>query len=146
MLGLARNYDEEARELVRHLDLEESVRFISFTRDTTQLYQASDVVVSPSRGLELGRPVIESAACGRVVIASGSLDGGGIVQPAETGFLVPQRSPDVLAAAIEQLIRDPDMRFRLGENARRFAQENFSASANAKRVMDTYDEILGGAS
>ena len=142
LLDLARNYDREARELVVELDLEDRVHFVSFTPETAQLYQASDVVVSPSRGPELGRPVIEGAACGRAIVASGSLSGGGILMPTETGFLVPKRSPDVLAAALVELIRDEPLRRRLGASARLFAEEHFDARRNAERVMDVYEDVL----
>jgi glycosyltransferase involved in cell wall biosynthesis len=141
-LGLARNYEAEVRKLVQRLGLDDIVISYSFTRDPALLYRASDVVVSPSRGMELGRPVIEASACGRAIIATGSLSGAGIVEPGETGLLVPQRSPDVLAAALEQLLADQELRLRLGENARRHAEENFDASRNAERVIDVYAGVL----
>jgi len=145
LLDLARNYDLEAREIVSSLKLDEQVQFVSFTPETAQLYRASDVVVSPSRGPELGRPVIEASACGRAIVASGSLSGAGILMPAETGMLVPQRSPDVLAVALERLLRDEGLRADLGTKARRYAEENFDAVRNAERVMQVYDRVLAKA-
>ncbi len=60
LADLTRDYESEAKELVRELELDDVVRFIPFTQDTANLYQASDVVVAPSQGPELGRPVIEA--------------------------------------------------------------------------------------
>lgn len=142
-VGLTRDHDEEARELVDELGLTASVRFMPFTQDTPRIFQAADVIVAPSRGPELGRPVLEAAACGRVVVASGSIDGGGILLPDETGVLVPRRSPDSLAAALEDLLGDEPQRRRLGAAARRFAEDNFDAQRNAQRVSAIYDAILG---
>ena len=141
-LGLAKNHEVEVRELVQRLGLQDNVRVVSFTQDTVGLYQASDVVVSPSRGTELGRPVIEASACGRALVATGSLSGAGIVRPGETGLLVPQRSPDVLAAALEQLLGDDDLRARLGANAREHAETHFDAHRNAERVIEIYETLL----
>ena len=59
--------------LRRELGLTELFRFVPFTQDTANLYQASDVVVAPSQGPELGRPVLEAFASGRPVVASGSI-------------------------------------------------------------------------
>lgn len=140
-LDLTRNHEREAKRLVQQLGLEDTVRFVSFTPDTARLYQASDVVVAPSRGPELGRPVLEAAACGRPVIASGSLGGAGLVLPGETGYLVPKRSPDVLSAALERILADGDHRRGLGENARRHAEANFDPRRNAERVMEIYEEV-----
>src|SRR5207244_3573792 len=85
LFDLTRDYETEAKSLVAELRLEAVVRFVPFTQDTTALYQASDVVVAPSRGPELGRPVIEAAASGVPVIVTGSTTGGGVVKPGETG-------------------------------------------------------------
>src|SRR6185312_320547 len=105
----------DAHELVERLGLGSEVEFVPFTLDTVAHYHASDIVVSPSRGPELGRPVLEGAACGRPVVASGSLTGAGIILPEETGALVPQRSPDALGATLYELALNPDLRARFGE-------------------------------
>lgn len=142
-VGLARDFGRQATELVTALGLDDHVRFLPFTRETPLVYQASDVVVAPSRGPELGRPVIEAAACGRPVIASGSLDGAGILLPSITGEIVPQRSPDSLAAALERLLGDDNERQRLGTAARAHAEKTFDQTRNAERVMELYDRVVG---
>jgi glycosyltransferase involved in cell wall biosynthesis len=141
-VGLAADFQREAEVLVAELGLEDCVRFVGFTPNTAQLYQASDVVVAPSRGPELGRPVIEAAACGRPVISSGSLDGAGVLLPGITGELVPQRSPEVLAAALTRLIANPALRQQLGDQARRHAEEQFDARRTTERVMELYETVI----
>jgi glycosyltransferase involved in cell wall biosynthesis len=76
------------------------------------------------------------------VVASGSIDGGGIILPDETGMLVPRRSPDSLAATLAQLLGDESQRQNLGAAARRFAEKHFDARLNTERVMVLYDEVL----
>jgi glycosyltransferase involved in cell wall biosynthesis len=140
--GLTSDHQHEAETLVKELGMEDCIRFIPYTADAARIFQAADVVVAPSRGPELARPVLEAAACGRPVVTSGSIDGGGIVLPDETALLVPRRSPDSLAAALARLLGDDEGRRRLGEAARRFAEANFDASRNAERIMGLYDEVL----
>ncbi|HEV7565367.1 MAG TPA: glycosyltransferase family 4 protein [Microbacteriaceae bacterium] len=142
MAGLVSDHQREADELVKRLELQESVRFVPFTQDTARMFQASDIVVAPSRGPELGRPVLEACACGRPVVATGSITGGGILLPDETGVLVPRRSPDALAVALQHLLEQPTERERLGRNARRYAEEHFSAKINAEQVMEIYERLL----
>jgi glycosyltransferase involved in cell wall biosynthesis len=139
--GLVSDHQREADDLVTELDLKGSVQFVPFTQDTARMFQATDIVVAPSRGPELGRPVLEACACGRPVIATGSLTGGGILIPDETGVLVPRRSPDSLAIALKQLLESPSERDRLGANARRYAEQHFSAEASAQQVMAVYDRV-----
>src|SRR5213076_2589025 len=124
LVDLTRDYESEAKDLVHELGLDDVVRFIPFTQDTTNLYQASDVVVAPSQGPELGRPVIEAAASGVPVVASGSRTGGGVV-PGETGVLVSDYGVDSIADAVADLLQHAERRHALGRTARAHAEENF---------------------
>src|SRR3954468_4908039 len=138
LADLTRGYESEAKRLVDELDLGDVVRFIPFTQDTAELYRASDVVVAPSQGPELGRPVIEAAASGVPVVASGSRTGGGVVLPGDTGVLVDDFGVATLADAIADLLADPDRRSRLGDAARMHAETNFDPSRNARRIEGIY--------
>lgn len=141
-VDLTRDYESEAKQLVRDLELHDVVRFVPFTQDTTNLYQASDVVVAPSQGPELGRPVIEAAASGVPVVASGSRTGGGVVVPGETGVLVSDYGVDSIASAVAELLQDAERRRSLGRTARAHAEENFDPARNARRIESIYRRIL----
>jgi glycosyltransferase involved in cell wall biosynthesis len=142
LADLTRDYESDANRVVRELGLEDVVRFIPFTQDTANLYQASDVVVAPSRGPELGRPVIEAAASGVPVVASGSRTGGGVVVPGETGILVGDFGVETLAEAVADLLRDPERRQALGRAARTHAEQNFDPARNARRIESIYRRIV----
>ena len=142
LADLTRDYESEAKALVEELGLTEVVRFIPFTQDTANLYQASDVVVAPSQGPELGRPVIEAAASGVPVVASGSRTGGGVVLPGETGVLVEDFRAETLADAVEELLRDEERRRALGRSAREHAERNFDPARNARRIEGIYRRIV----
>src|SRR3954452_23255741 len=142
LADLTRDYESEAKRLVHELELDDVVRFIPFTQDTAILYQASDVVVAPSQGPELGRPVIEAAASGVPVVASGSRTGGGVVVPNETGVLVDDYGVESIADAVATLLQDASGRQELGRMARAHAEENFDPARNARRIEAIYDEIL----
>jgi glycosyltransferase involved in cell wall biosynthesis len=141
-VDLTRDYESDAKRLVRKLELDDVVRFVPFTQDTANLYQASDVVVAPSQGPELGRPVIEAAASGVPVVASGSRTGGGVVVPGETGVLVSDYGVRSIADAVAELLRDPSRRRSLGRTARAHAEESFDPARNARRIESIYREIL----
>jgi glycosyltransferase involved in cell wall biosynthesis len=141
LADLTRDYESEAKRLVDGLDLADVVRFVPFTQDTANLYQATDVVVAPSQGPELGRPVIEAAASGVPVVASGSRTGGGVVVPEETGVLVEGFGPDDLAGAVAELLRDDERRRGLGRAARAHAEHNFDPARNARRIESIYRRI-----
>lgn len=143
LLDLARNYDAESRQLVKDLGLEDRLRFIPFTRRTDELYRASDIVVAPSRGPEIGRPVIEAASSGVPVVATGTSTGGGIIAPGETGVIVESWEAQTLADAIAGLMQDDERRRGIGSAARLHAERHFEPSRNTRAVESIYSRILG---
>lgn len=142
LVDLARNYEREAKQLAQALGLEDNVRFVPFTHSIEDLYRASDIVVAPSRGPEIARPVIEAAASGVPVVASGSRHGGGIILPNETGVLVSDPSTSALADAITGLLEDPELRADLGRRARHHAEMTFDPRLNARTIERLYGDIL----
>jgi glycosyltransferase involved in cell wall biosynthesis len=140
-LDLARNYESEARQRVKALGLENEMRFVPFTRDTADLYRASDVVVAPSRGPELGRPILEAAASGVPIIASGSRTGGSVLLPEVSGVLLDTFEPDELANAIQALLNDDERRTAMGTAARQLATERFDARTNSDLVEAIYRRV-----
>ena len=73
----------------------------------------------------LGMVMLEAAATGVPGIGSqlGGIPEG--IADGETGFLVPERDPEALAARIGALLADPALRRRMGEAARRRVERQF---------------------
>lgn len=143
LLDLTRNYEREAHRLVGELGLEDHVRFIPFTRETAEIYRATDIVVAPSRGPELGRPLIEAAASGVPVVATGSRTGGGVMVAGETGRLVEDFGVETLADSVGGLLAAPELRREMGAAARRHAEDKFDPVRNARRVAAIFEELVG---
>jgi len=86
-------------------------------------YASADVVVMPSLYESFGLVALEAMACGTPVVAS---DVGGlsfVVRDGETGYLVPDRDPRALADCLGKLLRDPELRARLGRRGIEVARE-----------------------
>jgi glycosyltransferase involved in cell wall biosynthesis len=105
------------------------------------------MLIFPSRGPEsLSRVLIEASILGVPIAA---MDTGGtrdIVEPGVTGLL--STSPEELAGDVVQLRRDAVLRSRLGDAARRRAEQRFESSAVAARVEALYRDLIaarGGA-
>ncbi len=143
-LGIAHDYGREARALVEELRIADTVAFVSYTPEMPAVYRASTIVVAPSQGPELGRPVLEAAACGRPVVASGTHGGAGIIVPGETGLLAHPGTPERLAAAIGSLLGDLPLAERLGTAARQHAERTFELSSVTRRIEQLYARVLAG--
>lgn len=126
------------RALIDELGMGGQVRFVEPQPHhiLSTYYRAADVVLVPSRSESFGLVALEAAACGTPVVANAV---GGlltIVEDGRTGFLVPDRRPDVFASHIGRIITDTDfaaaMSFAAAERARGYTWA--FAAARLRRV------------
>lgn len=104
-----------------------------------------DVLAVPSVGWEnFGLVALEALVRGRPVVAT---EFGGlpeIVVDGETGRLVPLANPPALAAAIEELLRDPQLSTHLATEGRTRVLERYTPELHVDRLLAVYREILDG--
>ncbi len=91
----------------------------------------------------LGSVVYEGMSRGRAVI--GTVPGGhtDMIIPGQTGLLVPLGDVNALVGAMQQLLGDPALRERLGENAREHAKL-FTAAVSVPRFEQFYYDLIQG--
>src|SRR5258708_13558804 len=121
-----------------------------------QLYSHAAVFCCPSIYEPFGIINLEAMACETPVVASAVGGIKEVVVDGETGFLVPieqmQESPFEpldpdkfsrdLAAKINLLMKDPELRKKFGEAGRKRAVEQFSWASSASQTKEVYDKLL----
>ncbi|MEX0271605.1 glycosyltransferase family 4 protein [Leptolyngbyaceae cyanobacterium UHCC 1019] len=88
--------------------------------------------------------IVEAMRMGRVVIASRCNGAEDYITHGETGLLVEPGSTPALIRAIETLWDDPQLRNRIGQNAKNYAAQHFSdeaAGAALQRILDDVGRI-----
>ena len=110
--------------------------------DVTSHLQSAEVFVAPSLYESFGLVFLEAMRWGTPVV--GTRAGGipEIIKDRESGLLVSPGNHAELAEAISSLIKDPEMRRRLGESGRRRVEEEFSATTMASRTADFYLAVV----
>lgn len=103
-------------------------------------YAAAEVVVMPSHYESFGMVALEAMAMGTPVIASEVGGLAHLIQPGVTGFHVPSRDPEALAARLLVLLTDKELRQKLGQQARAYAKQ-YSWEAVSARMVDVYQEV-----
>ena len=102
---------------------------------------AADVMAVPSVWLEaFGQVTIEAMSCGVPVVTS---DMGGSTEinvDGETGLIVPKANSQALAEAVIKILKDAELRKRLGTAARKRAEENYSYEVLVKNFLDLLGE------
>jgi alpha-maltose-1-phosphate synthase len=126
--------------------------------EVIQVLTHSTVFVCPSVYEPMGIVNLEAMACETAVVATATGGIPEVVAHGETGLLVPLEQasdgsgtpidPDKfvadLAAAITELVGDPDRAATMGRAGRHRAVEHFAWSAIAERTMDVYRAVLPG--
>lgn len=108
-------------------------------------YHAADVFCLPSveRSEAFGAVQVEAHACGTPVVSTDLPTGVPFVnQDGVTGLIVPPGDAVALGGALRRLVDDPELRAKLGAQARDRAHAMFSLEAMTSGVMDVYREAL----
>jgi glycosyltransferase involved in cell wall biosynthesis len=137
------------------LGLTEDVSFVGTRKNPEFFYPALDVVALTSRNEGTPLTLIEAMLNQRAVIATAV---GGVVDllgntaaPAasDTGYTICERGISVspndaagLAEGLEQLIRNEELRTRLGHAAERFVTQNYAKERLLKDISELYRLLL----
>ena len=130
--------------LAADLDMLDQVRFAG-RRQPDELhlwYAAADVAVTTPWYEPFGLTPLEAMACGTPVIGSRV---GGIaftIADGETGYLVPPRDPEALSFRLDEVLRDPAWRLRMGQAGRARVLRSFTWQQVAAHTAALYDELL----
>jgi glycosyltransferase involved in cell wall biosynthesis len=117
-------------------------RQLGYRSDVERLLSCADMFVLPSYREGLPRSVIEALAGGVPVVASDIPACRELVEPGETGLLVPVGDPAALAAAIGELAGDPARRAAMGAAARRQAETRHDERMVIRMQLEAFEHIL----
>jgi len=110
------------------------------------LISAMDIVVHTSLREGLARVLPQALIAGRPVI-SYDVDGAReVVLPGVTGYLLPPKSIEPLAAALVELSDDAELRRRLGAEGRRRFQDVFRHQQMTAAIRRLYTDVLASTS
>ena len=137
-------YHRQIQNLQKMLELDETVRWIDFVPDMRKLMAASDLLALCSDREGLGSCVVEAMSMGLPVVVTNSGGSHEIVEHGVSGgFVVPSGEAGELAARMIDLLRDQDLRERLGSAGREYLRANLDGRVSAGKIMEIYDTLLG---
>ncbi len=126
----------------RRLGVRERVLFLGYEDDTPRFYAAADISVHPSYYDPSALVVLEAMASGLPVITTAYCGTSEIIGEGKEGYVVPTPADTGLLADRIRRLEDPARRRRMGEAARRRAEE-FPYSRNMQEILDIYDQYIG---
>ena len=111
--------------------------------DVKKEYLSSSVFVLPSRFEGFGLVIIESMACGVPVVAFDCENGPrSIITDGENGFLIPPFDVNLMAEKVMLLMKNQELRYRMGENAQNAASQ-YEMDKIGLQWKHLFDELKG---
>lgn len=130
------------RRMASSLGISEFVSFLGRVDDAAlrNLVHGCDIAVFPAVYEGFGIAIMEAMACGKAVVTTAQGGPHDFISHGEDGFLVPERNASCLAKSLEELARQPDLIKRMGQRARRKAQQ-YDWSRLAPRYTELYKHL-----
>ena len=133
----------DLKELASELALDRQIAWLGSRADVPGLLSCADIGVLPSHEEGFSNAILEGMAASLPMVVT---DVGGnpeAVIDGETGLVVPSKNPKALAAALEKLIFDKELRQSMGRAGRQRVQECFSLDSCVDAYEALFHEVLG---
>lgn len=127
-------------QLAKSLGIDHRVHFLGFRRDIPALMQAVDFFVFPSRYEPFGLVITEAMATGLPVITAACTGAAPLITENAGIVLANPDDSQALAAAMQKISQNPDLRAKMGCNARAIAMQH-SWKNVANQYVDLFEEI-----
>jgi glycosyltransferase involved in cell wall biosynthesis len=127
-----------SEEQLRAWEKENLMEWWGWQTDMQGVYSQCHIVVLPSFHEGVPKGLLEAAACGIPIVASDIPGCQTVVIDGETGLLVPPGRSESLAAALENLIMDGDLRGRMGKAGRERILKRFTQQKINQQTIEVY--------
>ena len=130
--------------LARDLGISDKVSFMGRQdrQAVAKTMRECTIFALPSRFEGLGCAYLEAMACGRPVIACEGQGIGEIIQHGHNGWLIPVDGVQEMAEALSRLLSSPDLRTRIGANARQTIVNGLTTMDQVRRLNDVYRDVV----
>jgi glycosyltransferase involved in cell wall biosynthesis len=132
----------ELEQQARDLRLEGTVLFTGFRVDVPELLQEATVSVLPSLSEGLSNSLLESMASGVPVVATRVGGNPEVIEHGVTGFLVPARDSEALAAAMGRILEDANLAAQFGQAGRQRVARLFSLERSVSETELLYQRLI----
>ena len=114
--------------------------------DIPSLLQVADVFAFPTEYREgVPRALLEAALAGLPIVATRMPGCSDVIEDGTSGFLVPPRSPRLLAGRIIDLLRQREAAAAMSARAERWVRQEFGLDLTVARYAKVYEDLLASS-
>ena len=137
------SHEVDVRQALFRHGLADRVTVAGYATDVPAVMRALDVALyAPVESDGMSRVVFEYLACGLPLVATRVGVVPEILTDGEHALLVPAGDPPALADAIARLLRDAELRARLGRAGRQLVAERYSGARVAETLERHYERLV----
>lgn len=122
-------------------DFKGRVRFIGFRSNSLKYYAAFDVFALTSREDPFPLVMLETASLGKPIVCFDESGGAREFVSDDCGFVVPYLNVEAMAGKIVQLLRTPDLRNRMGQQAKHKVRSHYDISIIAPKLLKVIERF-----
>lgn len=131
----------ELEELTRELGIKEKVFFLGFREDLDVIYADLSLLVLSSQNEGLPTAIIEAQASCLPVVSTNVGGVSELIKDGETGYLVPAKNPEMLAEAMEKVLKDQNLAKKMGEAGKENSKK-YGAERLIRDIEALYESLL----
>jgi len=133
--------EQELRANIEELGLKQNIEIVINPDNVNQYYSCSDIYLSTSVYEGLSNSIMEAMSFGLPVVATDVGDNKYLVKDGETGFLTKVKDADAVAAKLELLLNNEELRNTMGEKGRQHITENFSIEKFTQQYIELIERL-----
>lgn len=139
------NLEQELKELSHELNIQDDTIFTGSVTysDIAHYHNQLDISVFLSNSESFGVAVIEASACEKPVVVSNVGGLPEVVEDKVSGLIVSPQDPEAAAEAIETLVKNEEMRLKIGQAGRLRVEKNFNWKDNVQQMVKIYMNVKG---
>lgn len=127
---------------IKHLHLERHVFLAGFRADVLELLKDVDVFALSSTHEGMCTSLLDAMAAEKPAVATAVGGVPEVVDDLTTGFLVPPREPEALAARIVQLLKDEALRRRMARAGLERVRRLFTVERMVQETVAAYQKLV----
>lgn len=129
-------------ETIKTIEYNKKIHWVGYVEDPVPFYAAMDILTLPSRREGFGLTLIEAAAMELPTIAAKVTGCVDAVVDGQTGLLVEVNDSEKLYEAMLKLVKEPELRRKLGSQGRKRVEELFDSQLFIDRHISLYKELI----
>lgn len=134
--------ETESRREADLLRIEDCVTFMGFHPDVVKYLPDIDIVILASTVEGMPYSLLEGMASGKVLVGTRSPGITDIIRPGVNGYVYSSGNHEELADVLGNLIKDVQLRERLGANGRALVAKSFRADQMVRATTHLYENLL----